>query len=159
MKQLAPKVLAARYIRPQGQVELPDCTDQHRRLQHGFDITVADPYAPAFRGLVPVRRQHLGVELHMWVEVGLTGDAQEVVLDFTARRKILAPGVARTKGIGVCVIGRIHPAARVAVFQPGAAGIGVLVHNSEGNPPLQQQLAQHQTAHTRAHNQHVQPLR
>ena len=80
------------------------------------------------------------------------GNAFQIVPKLIALGEMFRPIMVRFEGQGIEMIGRIHAAARIVVFIPGAAHGIVLFENREGQPGFLQLDRHQQAGHAGANN-------
>ena len=85
-------------------------------------------------------------------------DALEVFQQDRLGGEMLGPD-GGLEGVGIDVVGAIHPATRVGVLEPGAAHLGIFVHDLERHAGLFEPKASQQAGHARADHKHVQLAR
>ncbi len=122
----------------------------------GLAGLVADADLPDGVGLVEGRLLDLGLETDVSAQAVLLGDALEVGQQHRLRREVVRPLVVGLERVGIEVARIVDAAVRIAVLEPGAADVGVLLDDRERDAGLLQPDAGQQSRHAGADHHHRQ---
>ena len=143
--------LAALDLRQLRAVELTDGADD-RVGRDGplVAVGVDRAHRPRRRVLVPLDRGHLGVEADVRADAELVDALAEVLVELGARAVVERPVVALGERVAVVVVRDVDPAPGIAVLQPGAADVGVLVQHDVRHVGLGQAVGGDDAGHAGA---------
>ncbi|MNV09516.1 hypothetical protein D3C71_1000100 [compost metagenome] len=113
---------------------------------------------PARSGFVVAGGFDAGVEKDVGTNAVLVRDAFEIALDLALQGEVARPVVLGER-VRIDVVGRIDAGARIAVFVPGAAHLGVLLDQNVRDACALQAYGRTQASHARADDQYAVSLR
>src|SRR5205814_5427893 len=88
-------------------------------------------------------------------DVVLAHDLQQIIVQLLALREIARPGITLAEGEGIGVVRRIDAAAGIAVDVPGAADLGIFLHDGVGDAEPAERDAERNGADAGANDKHM----